>query len=187
MGDFGQIKKSVANDEANLCVCNMQETTGAPWIIIHGVREQEVGNNPFMEMVSLVASTQRDELAHTIDSGPDDLLMRPFSRDAFVRRMNDMASKRKKFVVTSEYIGPTRRAAVGGDDDRHSAEEFDVPNPMQVLGFRGDREQLWRDIHAASKQLNLRKLRADVRLVDGLVREILPITKTAPSARIFLR
>ena len=156
-----------------MCLCNMQSLSGAPWNIMRGVREQEVGKNPFMVLVSMVGSTQRDELAHTIDAGPDDLMMRPFSRDVFVRRMNELASRRKKFVVTSEYIGPTRRAEAR-DDDVISTEEFEVPNPMRVLGFGGDREELWRDIHAASKQLNLRKLRADIRLVDALVREILP-------------
>ena len=76
-------------------------------------------------------------------------------------------------MVPSEYIGPTRRAEAH-DDDVNSTEEFEVPNPMRVLGFGGDREELWRDIQVASKQLNVRKLLADIRLVDALVREILP-------------
>ncbi len=75
---------------------------------MRGVREQEVGQNPFMVMVSMVGSNQRDELAHTVDAGPDDLMMRPFSRDVFVRRMNELAARGKKFVVTSEYVGPKR-------------------------------------------------------------------------------
>lgn len=168
------VKKSVANDEVDLCLCNMQTKSNAPWNMMRGVREQEVGQNPFMVLVSLVGSTQRDELAHTIDAGPDDLMMRPFSRDVFVRRMNELASRRKKFVVTSEYVGPTRRAENRNEDNGDTTEEFDVPNPMRVLGFGGDREEMWRDIHAASKQLNTRKLRADIRLIDALVREILP-------------
>ena len=43
-----------------------------------------------------------------------------------------------------------------------------------MLGFGGNHDELWRDIHAAFKQLNTRKLRADIRLVDAQVREILP-------------
>jgi hypothetical protein len=174
MGDFEQVSKSVANDEADLCLCNMQTQSNAPWNMMRGVREQEVGQNPFMVLVSMVGSTQRDELAHTIDAGPDDLMMRPFSRDVFVRRMNELAARRKKFVVTSEYVGPTRRTEARNEDDGGGTEEFDVPNPMRVLGFGGDREEMWRDIHAASKQLNARKLRADIRLFDALVRDILP-------------
>lgn len=77
-------------------------------------------------------------------------------------------------MVTSEYVGPTWRSELRNEEDANTTEEFDVPNPMRVLGFGGNREEMWRDIHAASKQLNTRKLRADIRLVDALVREILP-------------
>jgi DNA-binding response OmpR family regulator len=59
-----------------------------------------------MVLVSMVGSTQRDELAHTIDAGPDDLMMRPFSRDVFVRRMNELAARRKKFRGHFRICGP---------------------------------------------------------------------------------
>jgi hypothetical protein len=40
MGDFDMVKNSVANDEADLCLCNMQTQTNAPWNMMRGVREQ---------------------------------------------------------------------------------------------------------------------------------------------------
>ncbi|MAF47076.1 MAG: hypothetical protein QF393_09585 [Rhodospirillales bacterium] len=174
MGDFDLLKQKVANDEADLCLCNMQTQTNAAHKVMRGVREQEIGNNPFMVLVSMVGSTQRDVLANTIDAGPDDLMVRPFSRDTFVRRMNELASRRKKFVVTSDYVGPTRRGEGRDEEEENTTEEFEVPNPMRVLGYGGDRDELWKDIRAASTQLNARKLRSDIRLIDTLVREILP-------------
>ena len=103
--------------------------------------------------------------------------MRVFSRDVFVRRMNELASRRKIFVVTSNYLGPTQCAQTREIEDDRVPAEFFVPNLMRVLGFGDDREELWGDICAASKQLIIRKSLANFRLVYTLVGEIMPANK----------
>jgi CheY-like chemotaxis protein len=170
--DIESIRNTVIATRPDVLVCDTTKAVVKASEITRGIRNQEIGSNPFMVVVSLVEPTSKTDLAKTVDSGTDDLFVAPFTRDVFVRRMNELAWHRKKFVAVSSYIGPTRRS--GNRPGRKTAEEFEVPNPVQATGTGVPREQQWKEIAIAAKQLNARKLNADVEMFRTLVHEILP-------------
>jgi hypothetical protein len=168
-----------------LLICNMTVAQDAAHEIVHGVRHQDIGANPFIVTLSLAGPLAQADIVKTIDSGTDDLMGAPFSRDHFVMRVNELARHRKKFVATASFIGPTRR--VSTQPGRRSAEEFAVPNPVRATGTGMPRFELKKEIEAAAKALNVRKLNSDIVLIGELVSEIVPDYKSSTIGDDFKR
>jgi CheY-like chemotaxis protein len=175
--DLEAVRTSMLAIKPDVLMCDTTKSVVRALEITRGVRNQELGHNPFMVVVSMVEPTNQADLGKTVDSGTDDLLVSPFNRDVFVRRMNEIAWHRKKFVAVSSYIGPTRRS--GARPGRKTAEEFDVPNSVHDTGVGIPREQQWKDIAIAAKALNTRKLNADVEMFRSLIQEIMPSYEAA--------
>lgn len=170
--DFDRICRAVDGDRADVLMCDMNHNRPRAQELLRGVRNQEIGSNPFVVTIALTQKMNSAEIASTIDAGPDDVFVGGFTRDAFVRRVNDLAFHRRKFVAVSSYVGPTRRSSAR--PNRKTAEEFDVPNPVHATGTGVDKDVLWKEIATASKSLNLRKLNCDVDMIRSLVDEIIP-------------
>jgi len=170
--DTDDLKKAITTDHPDLLICNMTVSRDEALQAVRDVRHQETGSNPFVVTLSMSPPLQQVDIVRTIDSGTDDLFVAPFSRDHFVMRVNDLAVNRRKFVAISSYIGPTRRTS--SRPGRTSAEEFDVPNPVRATGTGVSRIQLRKEIAVAARQLNIRKLNADIVLIRDLVGEIMP-------------
>lgn len=170
--DTERLKKAIASDNPDLLICNMTVSRDEALEAVRGVRHQEIGPNPFIVTLSMSNPLAQVDIVRTVDSGTDDLFIAPFSRDHFVMRVNDLAVNRRKFVAIPSYIGPTRRTS--SRPGRTTAEEFDVPNPVRATGTGMSRIQLRKEIAVAARQLNVRKLNADILLIRSLVNEIMP-------------
>jgi len=169
---FEEAHQNIAKDKADLFLCNVNGQRSSAHSIIHGVRHQEIGKNPFLVVISIVKPKNKSEVEETIDSGPDDLLMSPFRRDTFINRVKEIGIKRKKFVATASFVGPTRRTSAR--PGQKSAPEFEVPNPVQSLGTGVPRETYWKEIETAAVSLNSRKMNCDVDTIKMLIEEIIP-------------
>ena len=180
-----KIRRSIEVDNPDLLICNMTVAQDAAHEIVHGVRHQDIGANPFIVTLSLAGPLAQADIVKTVDSGTDDLMQAPFSRDHFVMRVNELARRRKKFVATSSFIGPTRRTSTA--PGRRSAEEFAVPNPVRATGTGMPRYELKKEIEAAAKALNVRKLHSDIVLIGELVSEIVPDYKSSTIGDDFKR
>ena len=64
-----------------------------------------------------------------IQAGADDLLSKPFSVDTLLRRVGRLIHERKPFIVTGDYVGPTRQAK---SQKEANAERFDAPNTLKA-------------------------------------------------------
>jgi CheY-like chemotaxis protein len=170
--DVDRIVRSIDTDRADVLLCDMTKNRGRAQDLMRGIRNQEVGSNPFLVTIALTGPMNKDEINGMIDAGPDDVFIGGFTRDNFVRRVGELAFNRRKFVAVSSYVGPTRRSA--NRPGRKAAEEFAVPNPVHSTGMGIDKDVLWKDIAAASQSLNYRKLDADVAMIRTLVEEIIP-------------
>lgn len=170
--DPDRIERSVGKERPDLVVCTMNPGQDAAHKLLRGIRHQQVGDNPFAVLVSLSAPMNSEHSAMAIDTGIDSLLLAPFNRDTFVRRINELAFHRKKFVAAPGYIGPTRR--VSTRTETGAGEEFDVPNPVHAAGTGVPRREIARQISEAAKKLETRKLTNDIAAIRRLTYEILP-------------
>lgn len=170
--DVDRVVRSIEHERADVLLCDMTKNRGRAQDLMRGIRNQDVGNNPFLVTIALTGPMTKDQVVGLIDAGPDDVFIGGFTRDNFVRRVSDLAVNRRKFVAVASYIGPTRRSS--HRPGRKTAEEFAVPNPVLSTGSGIDKDILWKEIATPSKSLNFRKLDADVGMIRTLVEEIIP-------------
>ena len=183
--NMDRVRHNVGTREVDLFLCNMDGNEKETRAIFRGIRNQDVGRNPFLVMIPMVGSESEKTNKATIDSGPDDFFYLPFRRDDFVLQVRDLAWNRRKFVAVSSYVGPTRwsSARPGGN----SAEEFEVPNPVRAIGTGVSREDLRAEITSCANALNLRKLNSDVSMIRSLADEIIPDYRNSNISEDFLR
>jgi hypothetical protein len=80
----------------------------------------------------MIATTWRhsgDLVRNVIESGADDLLIRPLSTGTLRARIQQQVEGRKRFVVTSSYIGPDRRRS-GSREEAPGL--IEVPNSLKL-------------------------------------------------------
>lgn len=170
--DYDKICRTIERDKPDLVLCGMRPGQKEAHTLMRGIRHQDVGTNPFSVLISIADPMSPGESAQAINTGLDSLLVAPFDRDSFVRRVIDLAYNRKKFVAAPGYIGPTRRISTRVEVG--AGEEFDVPNPVHAAGTGMSREELWRRISDASQGLTARKLSNDVAAIRRLFYELAP-------------
>ena len=97
---------------------------------VRKLRRSELGQNPFA--VILLTTWLRDgqHIREVIESGADDLIVRPFSTQFAEERVRSLVKMRKDFVVTSDYVGPDRRKS---SDRPSDAPAVQVPNILQAM------------------------------------------------------
>jgi response regulator RpfG family c-di-GMP phosphodiesterase len=130
--------------------------------LVQQVRQGTLGDNPFI--VIIVTTWRRDGsiVGQVLNSGADDLIARPVSAHMLGERVKAFAERRKKFVVTMDYIGPDRRREPRGK----GAECVDVPNPLNIRSTpnlseeSGDR-QIAAAIRRGKESLDIQKTRRD--------------------------
>ncbi|MEO5336770.1 MAG: response regulator [Magnetospirillum sp. WYHS-4] len=102
-----------ALDEAlpDLLVCDGDLPGGDVCEQIRRLRNRECGRNPFALVVTLMRSPTADRIRAAIDAGSDDIVILQSPAASLAERIAGLVHKRKPFVVTDDYIGPTRREA----------------------------------------------------------------------------
>jgi DNA-binding response OmpR family regulator len=127
--------------------------------LFYDIRHHRLGDNPFLAIIATALPGGPSKARRVIDSGADDLLVKPISTEFLVERIRSLVTARKPFVVTSEYIGPDRRAAGrSGPQDRL----IDVPNPLWIKASgHMDTEAMRKAIADAATHVNERKMEED--------------------------
>lgn len=125
--------------------------------MVQKIRLGETKANPFLPIVATLWTGSSETVASLMNSGCDDVLLRPFSVVKVTERVGAIIDNRKKFVVTSDYVGPDRGVPKNG---HANAESFDVPNPLReiVTGEKTDPmvQNDW--VEAARKRVNKERL-----------------------------
>ena len=130
---------------------------------IQQLRQGAAGYNPFIVIIVTAWEKSSALITKVVNSGADDLLLRPFSTALLGARIETHIERRKGFVITTDYVGPDRRrdAARAADSDM-----FDPPNslkmkakdkiPPDVVAKKLDAE-----LQVARERLAVEKLRRD--------------------------
>jgi len=111
--------------------------------LLRDLRQGLLGPDPFVLAVMLLAARDETRVRAAIDSGPDDLLLVPFSVGQLVSRLTALVERRKPFVVTHDYLGPDRRAAPRPGPGRGgiSVPQIVVPHPLRARAAGWTAEQ----------------------------------------------
>ena len=141
--------------------------------VVRDTRHGIIGANPFIIAIALVSKFDVEKIASVIDSGVDDVQIIPLKKNDLQSRIKTLASGRKRFVVTSDYIGPDRRPK--GMDVPGSMEVplIKVPNPLQVrISGRMGSMTSQRSFESALNIVNEQKIERHAYAVDWLMQKI---------------
>jgi len=140
--------------------------------LVHELRHNEVGTNPFMPIIATTWNPTSELVKKVIESGSDDLLPKPLSSGHLVSRIEQLVQARKPFVVTSEYIGPDRRKSQDRESD---IPLLQVPNSLRVKVTGEDEGAISQEeINQAIADINIHKLERHAFQIEWLVERIVP-------------
>jgi DNA-binding response OmpR family regulator len=148
----------------DLAVCEVQGADGDLCKMIQELRQGATGFNPFIVIIVTAWEKSGALVTRVVNSGADDLLLRPFSTTLLGQRIEAHVERRKGFVVTSEYVGPDRRKEFSRPSN---VELFDPPNSLKMkakdrLSAEEATQRLDAELRTARDHLNSEKLRRDV-------------------------
>jgi DNA-binding response OmpR family regulator len=175
----------------DLALCECQGADTDLCRAIQDLRQGAAGFNPFIVIIVTAWDKSATLVRRVVNSGADDLLLRPFSTALLGSRIDVHVERRKGFVVTSEYVGPDRRK----DLSRPSAVElFEPPNSLKMkakdrLSAEAVSVRLDTELRAAREVLNAEKMRRDafqISILWRLIQEQIPgaTTTTAELEKI---
>ena len=84
------------------------------------IRHGRMGDNPFIVLIAISRLSDAADVGPILESGVDDFIMKPVEAELIVGRISAFVNKRKPFVMTPSYVGPSRRSARrnDGSDDQ---------------------------------------------------------------------
>lgn len=77
---------------------------------IRDIRHNKVGTNPFVLITTLIAPDHVNAVKGAMQAGTDDIIIKPVKEEQLLQRLKRVTVNRAAFVVTSDYLGPDRRA-----------------------------------------------------------------------------
>ncbi len=160
LDDLSRIIKRVPPD---LVLCEAQGADTELCAMIQTMRQGTGGHaNPFLVIIVTAWEKSLPLVTRVLNSGADDLVLRPFSTALLKARIDAHTQRRKHFVITHEYVGPDRR----NDSDRGTNTElFQPPNSLKMkangLSLTEVATRLQSELRAAKDTLTIEKLRRD--------------------------
>ena len=122
---------TIAMDRADLIVTTMRLGHDDVTPLLLDMRHHRLGTNPFVVVIALLESPQKEDLHRLVNAGVDDVLLMPISPTQLLTRIETIKRARKQFIFTHDYVGPDRRKA-----DRPQVGQqpfmFDPPNPLKL-------------------------------------------------------
>jgi DNA-binding response OmpR family regulator len=158
---FNEAIKTCSPD---LALCEAQGADTELCEMIQQMRQGTGGHtNPFLVIIVTAWEKTRSLVSRVLNSGADDLLLRPFSTNLLRARIDSHVERRKNFVITHDYVGPDRRSDLGRPS---SVEPFLPPNSLKLkakdgLSAEAAQNRLHQELRQAKDTLNTEKLRRD--------------------------
>jgi DNA-binding response OmpR family regulator len=163
VGTMDAFVESIRRRPPDLALCESQGTETELCETIQSLRQGLTTYNPFIVIIVTAWEQTTALVTRVLNSGADDMILRPFSTTTLGARIRGHVERRKGFVITSDYIGPDRRR----DTSRPSnVNLFEPPNSLRMkaqerLTTEEATQRLDRELKQARDVLTAEKLRRD--------------------------
>jgi|GEM_PF-7094102 len=169
---IGQLEDLAGTDLLDLIICDV-ETNGNAFVGFHNlIRKGGHGPNPYVSSIATTSDRTEDNIRAVINSGIDNILLKPLSVAAIIDRVMAIIASRKDFVVAAEYIGPDRRVR---PRQQVSMPLVTVPNTLKARAEGSYVEaQIKKDIAIANALINEQRTTQSAVLINEIVLQIIP-------------
>ena len=120
---------AVADAAPELLILDLDDARAEVCALMRDIRLRRLGSDPFMVVIGTTWDGDKKSVSGVLNSGADDLLLKPLSVDFVQGRLLNQVEKRKPFVATPTYIGPDRRTVRSGQSGEIPL--LEVPNALQ--------------------------------------------------------
>jgi DNA-binding response OmpR family regulator len=147
----------------DIAVCEAQDAGEELCAAIQQLRQGGGCDNPFIVIIVTAWDKSTGLINRVVNSGADDLLLRPFSTALLGQRIEAHIERRKGFVITTDYVGPDRRQS---HERPGPPDAFTPPNSLKMkakdkLSADAIAKRLDHELRAAREKLFVEKLRRD--------------------------
>lgn len=172
-GNLAQAAGAVRDGNVDLLIADTSLPEGDFNEYVSELRHGKHGENPFLVVMTLVNDPNTDAVHAAINSGTDHVLAKPFSPLAMINHAMELTHGRKKFVVTTDYIGPDRRSKKR--QEGMAIERIDVPNALrQRMTGQVSEGIVRRAVDAAKAKINTQKVVRHAYQIGWLLERMLP-------------
>jgi DNA-binding response OmpR family regulator len=168
--DADEVAHSIAQRPYDVLIADLAVEPERICKLVRDVRVGDMGPNPFLVVIFTAWALREDTLGRVMNSGADDILVRPYSVSFLAERVRTLVDARKGFVVTGDYVGPDRRKAAVRPPEAHL---LDVPNTLRIKARPDeagvelkDMMGLVRDAQARLSELRLQGTALQMRLLS---------------------
>jgi DNA-binding NarL/FixJ family response regulator len=162
LGSRDELECALRSNPPDLLVCGCDAPDDEICDILAAIRSGTIASNPFLIVVALSWCTDSESLGVFRNAGVDATASLPVSAEGLGEVVGELATNRKKFVATSNYIGPDRRR----DPSRSAEEVFTVLNSLRVKSSANSPEEAERliakELEQSLIQVNAERLNRDV-------------------------
>jgi DNA-binding response OmpR family regulator len=149
----------------DIALCEAQGAGEELCDAIQQIRQGGRGDNPFIVIIVTAWEKSTGLINRVVNSGADDLLLRPFSTALLGSRIQAHIERRKGFVITTEYVGPDRRQP-NSRAPVNESEAFNPPNSLKMkakdrLSPEAIAKVMDTDLKMARERLHQEKLKSD--------------------------
>lgn len=95
--------------EAQLMITDWLLQPPSGELLIRNVRRIPAVRNPFVPIIALSGTTDRDSVAHARDAGANEFMNRPFDLNQLLHRFAQVLLTPRAFIRSANYVGPDRR------------------------------------------------------------------------------
>jgi DNA-binding response OmpR family regulator len=184
IGNLENLEAYFRLNTAQILVIDVQTPGGDVCNWIKETRHTTQPHKVFLPIIAMLRSPNQNVVRRVSECGVDDIVLVPWKDGYFEQRIDKLLTKRKPYVVTSEYIGPDRRRQDRGT--KNQVELLHVPNPLMYKTSQfessGDKEL---DGATILEKMNLQRILRSAELVIRLFGELDRIlTKPAPNEEL---
>jgi CheY-like chemotaxis protein len=138
--------------------------------LLTAVRHGEAGDNPFLGIIILSTDGNSSDIGFIMRHGADALVEPPFAAATLLKGLQSLITARLPFVVTSDYVGPDRRAG-----RKSLIPLIEVPNTLRDKAAGSyDADATAKAVASAMVEINIEKLQRHVEKVGILINRVGP-------------
>ena len=90
--DYKFVREQVAENNVDLLIVDHEFPKGDVCKLIREIRHDEIGDNPFIVVITLAFDPEKEDIMRIIDSGSDDVMLKPISAGSVVKRIKFFAT-----------------------------------------------------------------------------------------------
>jgi len=151
--DVNEVAQNLAQKPFDVLIADLTAESERICKLVRDIRQGVVGGNPFLTVLLTTWGVREDALNAVMNSGADDVLIRPYSVAFLAERVRTLVDARKAFVVTADYIGPDRRKNPDRASDKRLLE---VPNTLRSKARPGASGASETDVMSAVREVRVK-------------------------------